>query len=110
MKFVSVFFFSSGVHCEGPFINKEKRGAHHPDFITSPTNGISDLEAMYGCLDDVCLVTLAPELPGALQTTKELVKQGITVSVGKLTIKFCYKNFFGHVNLIFLTVYVLNHF
>ena len=37
----------------------------------------------YGSLDHVKIITMAPELPFALETIKALTKMGIVVSVGK---------------------------
>ena len=71
-----------GVHLEGPFINLEKKGAHHPDYISKFDKGFSDVEKMYGCLDNVSVVTLAPELMGSHDVIKKLTQKGITVSLG----------------------------
>ena len=75
-------FLIIGLHLEGPFISTEKKGAHPTDHICSPGQGLADLEAMYGSLDDVSIVTLAPELPGALDVIRPLVNKGIKVSIG----------------------------
>ncbi len=57
-----------GVHCEGPFINIEKKGAHEQAFI-QPSLSPALLQDVYGSqLDNVRLVTLAPELEGGLET------------------------------------------
>ncbi len=57
-----------GVHCEGPFINIEKKGAHEQAFI-QPSLSPTLLQDVYGSqLDNVRLVTLAPELEGGLET------------------------------------------
>lgn len=37
---------------------------------------------MYGSLENVCIVTLAPEKEGASEVIRELSNRGITVSVG----------------------------
>jgi N-acetylglucosamine-6-phosphate deacetylase len=46
------------------------------------SNGISDVQQVYGNLDHVAIVTLAPELSGALDVVKQLTASGITVSLG----------------------------
>ncbi len=57
-----------GIHCEGPFINTEKKGAHEESFIKSSVSP-NLLQDVYGSqLDNVRLVTLAPELVGGLET------------------------------------------
>jgi len=72
-----------GVHLEGPFINVEKKGAHRAEHIVSPSKGVDSIVEMYGgSLDDVAIITLAPELPGALEVIPSLTQQGIVVSLG----------------------------
>ena len=53
-----------GLHLEGPFINSKKRGAHREDFIQdkSPVLHLNQLIDCYGSLEDVCMITFAPEL------------------------------------------------
>ncbi len=70
-----------GVHLEGPFISPLRAGAHNKEWMTEPTaDAITDLlDAGHGILR---LVTLAPELPGALDAIKTLTAAGILVSVG----------------------------
>ncbi|XP_033743996.1 N-acetylglucosamine-6-phosphate deacetylase-like isoform X2 [Pecten maximus] len=74
-----------GLHLEGPFINKEKKGAHNESFIREFTNGFSDVLEMYGTLDNTVIVTLAPEHERSEEVIKELVHRGIVVSVGHST-------------------------
>nr|CAD7459382.1 unnamed protein product [Timema tahoe] len=72
-----------GVHIEGPFINVEKKGAHPPKYIKPLDKGFETVLDMYGSLDNVCILTLAPELENALPIIHELTSRGITVSLGK---------------------------
>jgi len=68
-----------GFHLEGPFINPEKKGAHRPEFIRKPTmEDISEWKPENG----IRLVTLAPEIPGALEIIALLSARKITVSAG----------------------------
>ncbi|KAJ7305769.1 hypothetical protein JRQ81_010135 [Phrynocephalus forsythii] len=72
-----------GVHLEGPFISKEKRGAHPEHCLrTFETGAFQELLATYGCLDSVCIVTLAPEMKRSSEVIRELTKRGICVSLG----------------------------
>ncbi|XP_074513130.1 N-acetylglucosamine-6-phosphate deacetylase [Sebastes fasciatus] len=72
-----------GFHLEGPFISEEKKGAHPQQFLlTFQSRGIEDLMEVYGSLDNVTMVTLAPELAGSQSVVRELCKRGITVSLG----------------------------
>lgn len=72
-----------GFHLEGPFISEEKKGAHPQQFLrTFQSGGIEDLMEAYGSLDNVAMVTLAPELAGSHSVVRELCQRGITVSLG----------------------------
>ena len=68
-----------GLHIEGPFLNPRKKGAHNPAYLRLPS---PDLVRGWTPENGVRLVTLAPELPGALETIAALARQGVTVSAG----------------------------
>jgi len=68
-----------GLHFEGPFLNPGKKGAHNPAFLRVPDLGaVRDWSRDNGVL----LVTLAPELPGALDLSRALIERGVIVSAG----------------------------
>ncbi|BFZ24211.1 hypothetical protein BsWGS_27250 [Bradybaena similaris] len=71
-----------GIHIEGPFINKERKGCHPVQLIRDFDNGFSDVIDVYGDLTNVTLTTLAPEKKNAQNVIEEFCKLGITVSVG----------------------------
>lgn len=71
-----------GCHVEGPFINSSKKGAHPQECIKEFENGFQTLLDVYGSLDNICIVTLAPEKEGASEVIRQLSKHKITVSVG----------------------------
>ena len=74
--------FPAGVHLEGPFINRDKKGAHNEAFIRDCLSP-KEVEACYGDLAYVRIVTLAPELPGAMETIRWLTEEKkIVVSLG----------------------------
>jgi N-acetylglucosamine-6-phosphate deacetylase len=68
-----------GAHLEGPFIAAARLGAHPAAHRRDP-----DPALLRAFLDagPVSMVTLAPELPGALELVDALVARGVTVSVG----------------------------
>lgn len=69
-----------GIHLEGPFLNREQCGAQPPSHIYSPPAGIAAWVLDYA--DVVTQITLAPELPGALDLIRELASVGILVAAG----------------------------
>ena len=70
-----------GCHLEGPYINPKRKGAQPEQFILPPD--IADFERWAGPFRDaIKIVTLAPEMPGALDLTRHLASQGIIVSIG----------------------------
>ena len=68
-----------GLHLEGPFLSPAKRGAHPETLLRLPS-----LAAVEGWSRDagVVLVTIAPDLPGALDVIAALVERGVVVSLG----------------------------
>jgi len=76
-----------GSHLEGPFLAPDRRGAHNLDFLRAPEPADVDalLEAAAGTLR---LVTLAPELPGAMEAIDAFVAAGVTVAVGHTEASF----------------------
>jgi N-acetylglucosamine-6-phosphate deacetylase len=70
----------AGVHVEGPFISKTKPGAQRATLMRKPTVKASTLLLEH---DDVIKrMTLAPELPGAIELIDELRKHNIDPSGG----------------------------
>lgn len=70
-----------GIHMEGPYINPEKKGAQKEDDIKKISiEGFLEFNQASGNL--IRLVTIAPEMPGAIGLIKYLYKQGIIASVG----------------------------
>lgn len=72
-----------GVHVEGPFINKEKKGAHPEQHIKSPDEGMKSVVDMYGeGFNNVSVITLGPELAGSMEVVAGCVERGVCVSLG----------------------------
>lgn len=68
-----------GWHFEGPFINMKKKGAHDPNYVRTPDN---DFSKDWSRENGVFLVTMAPELPGALDIARQFISRGIILSAG----------------------------
>lgn len=70
-----------GSHLEGPFLAHDQRGAHNAEFLRTPDPEAVEslLEAAAGTLRQL---TIAPELPGALEAIAELADAGVVVAVG----------------------------
>ncbi len=68
-----------GLHYEGPFLAPTRRGAHPPAWLRTPD---PDLVTSWSHANGVVMVTLAPELPGALALIGELTARGVIVSIG----------------------------
>ena len=77
-----------GAHVEGPFINKEKSGSHKLHFIQNKISEEAVLQS-YGSLQNIRIITLAPEIPESQSVISWLSKQGILVSLGELIIFCC---------------------
>lgn len=69
-----------GVHIEGPYFSKEKPGAHRVDLIHAPQR--DEWAPWLERADVITQMTLAPELPGALELIDALVDGGVRVSGG----------------------------
>jgi N-acetylglucosamine-6-phosphate deacetylase len=70
-----------GINSEGPFVNPERRGALPSAWISPPSaQGFERVvDAAEGQLR---MMTLAPELPGAIEGLKQAITRGTKVSVG----------------------------
>jgi N-acetylglucosamine-6-phosphate deacetylase len=70
-----------GLHLEGPFLNPVRRGAHVEALLADPVAD-AGRAATWSRDGGVTLVTLAPELPGALDLVRGLRTRGVLVSAG----------------------------
>ena len=70
-----------GAHLEGPFLARERRGAHNADFLLPPSLDVAD-ELLAAGRGHIAQVTIAPELPGALAVVERFAAAGVTVAVG----------------------------
>ena len=67
-----------GMHLEGPFISPARRGVHPPLNLLPQGDALDRISR----LQTLKLITLAPELDGALDAIRTLTAQGIVVSIG----------------------------
>lgn len=70
-----------GIHLEGPFISPARRGVHPAGAIAKPSVTLLDryLESAAGV---VKILTLAPEIPGALELIERGYAKGLVVALG----------------------------
>jgi N-acetylglucosamine-6-phosphate deacetylase len=70
-----------GIHLEGPFLSHTKRGVQPAEHLLAPDTATFDRlqEAAEG---RIRLMTLAPELPGAIELTAHATARGVRVSLG----------------------------
>ena len=70
-----------GLHAEGPFLSPDFKGAHAPEVLTAPT--AEAVEAILTAADGaLAQITIAPELPGALEAIRRFTSAGVKVGVG----------------------------
>lgn len=69
-----------GAHVEGPFIAREKCGAQRAEFVVEPTQ--DRVSKLLENSTAIRRLTLAPEVPGALELISRLTKSGSAASAG----------------------------
>ncbi len=70
-----------GIHLEGPFISKARRGVHPPDAIARPS--VETLDKLLKAAEGrVKILTIAPELPGAMDLIPPALAAKIVVALG----------------------------
>jgi N-acetylglucosamine-6-phosphate deacetylase len=76
-----------GAHLEGPFINKNKRGAQNLSSIREPN--LDEIQRLLEEFDEIVkMITLAPETDGALNAIRFLDGRGIVISAGHTNATF----------------------
>lgn len=68
-----------GIHLEGPFLSPARAGTHDGALLRLPS--VDEARAWLAA-DAIRLVTLAPELPGAIDLIRELCERGVLVALG----------------------------
>lgn len=99
-----------GIHLEGPYLSREKCGAQNPAFLREP-----DVEEFrrLSSVSEVKLISLAPELPGALPFARA-VKESAVCSVAHTNATFeetqaAFRSGFTHVTHFFNAMTPLHH-
>lgn len=100
-----------GAHLEGPYLNERYKGAHDSHFLRPPN--LAEVKKLVEA-GPVKIMTLAPELPGALEVIKYLVGQGVVVSTGHTAATYeeaiaAYEAGGGYVTHIFNAMPPLHH-
>jgi len=70
-----------GIHLEGPFLSHKRRGVHPPEYLVSPTVEVFD-RLWQAARGHVRMLTIAPEVPGALEVIAEAARRNVCVSIG----------------------------
>lgn len=70
-----------GIHLEGPFLSHAKRGVHPPAQLQPPSIALFD-RFWQAARGTIRLMTIAPELPGALDLIAHATARGVRVSLG----------------------------
>lgn len=71
----------AGIHLEGPFIAAAHKGAQPLEYVAAPNAEVFDEynEASGNCIK---IITMAPEVDGALDFIRHLREKGVVVSIG----------------------------
>lgn len=69
-----------GLHLEGPYFADSQKGAQDPRYIKNPDQ--DDYMSVLDSTSSILRVSVAPELPGALDFGRELRRRGILASIG----------------------------
>jgi N-acetylglucosamine-6-phosphate deacetylase len=70
-----------GIHLEGPFISHKRRGVHPPENLLTPSLAAFD-RFWQAARGHIRVLTIAPELPGAVEVIAEASARGVCVSLG----------------------------
>lgn len=70
-----------GMHLEGPFLSHKRRGVHPPENLVAPTVDVFE-RLWQAARGHVRMLTIAPEVPGAMDVIAEAAKRGVCVSIG----------------------------
>ena len=70
-----------GIHLEGPFLSHKRRGVHPPENLVAPSVAVFE-RLWQAARGHVRMLTIAPEIPGAMEVIAEAAKRKVCVSIG----------------------------
>jgi N-acetylglucosamine-6-phosphate deacetylase len=70
-----------GIHFEGPFLSHAKRGVHPPSLLRPASRELFD-RMWQAAGGHVSVMTIAPELDGAIDLIRQASRRGVCVSLG----------------------------
>lgn len=71
----------AGIHLEGPYLSHARCGAHDPNLLRTPT--IAEVQTLLDAGQGfIKMITIAPELDGALEVIEFLAKSGVIAAIG----------------------------
>ena len=70
-----------GIHFEGPFLSKERRGVHPPELLQPPSADVLQ-KFLHAAAGNARILTIAPELLGAMPCIDAARSVGMVVSIG----------------------------
>ena len=71
----------AGIHLEGPYLSHARCGAHDPNLLRTPT--IVEVQTLIDAGQGfIKMITIAPELDGALEVIEHLAKSGVIAAIG----------------------------
>jgi N-acetylglucosamine-6-phosphate deacetylase len=70
-----------GIHLEGPFLSHKRRGVHPPENLLTPTVEIFE-RLWQAARGHVRMLTIAPEIAGAMEVIAEAARRKVCVSIG----------------------------
>jgi N-acetylglucosamine-6-phosphate deacetylase len=77
-----------GIHLEGPFLSHSKRGVHADALLEAPSIALFD--SFWNAAEgNLCLMTIAPELPGAAELIAHATALGVRCSMGHSDARVC---------------------
>jgi N-acetylglucosamine-6-phosphate deacetylase len=71
----------AGIHFEGPYISAARCGAHDPALLRGP-DPAEFARLLKAGRGHVRMLTIAPELPGAIETIRAAVSEGVVAALG----------------------------